>query len=158
MFTDLAPNQPNKVRFVMTDSSGAEVTGLGGTFTLELAKPNAGTFVASSGVKAEVGHGFYEYTFTAGECDTAGQVAVRVTGPGCVQQNLAYNVGVAVPGAIEYTYAVTDSVSLLPLEGAAVWFTTDTAGVNTVWSGITDAFGVARDSNGRKPLLDQPLS
>lgn len=154
MFTDLIPNQANKIRFAMIDASGAEVAGLGGTYTLQICKPTAAAFVASSGAKAEVAGGIYEYTLTAAECDTAGQVAIIVTAPGCQQQNLVYNVGLAVPGAIEYTYTVTDSVTLLPVEGVAVWFTTDTAGSHTVWSGITDAFGVARDNAGRKPLLD----
>lgn len=57
-------------------------------------------------------------------------------------------------GAVPFTYTVTDSVSLLPIEGVEVWFATDLAGSNIVWKGDTDAFGLARDVNGELPNLD----
>ena len=56
--------------------------------------------------------------------------------------------------AIEFTYTLTDSVTGLPIEGAQVWFATDILMGNIVWSGLTDAFGVARDLDGDLPLLD----
>lgn len=57
-------------------------------------------------------------------------------------------------GAIDFTYTLTDSVTLLPIQGADVWFSTDVAGLNIVWKGVTDAFGVARDVNNNLPWLD----
>lgn len=64
-------------------------------------------------------------------------------------------VGTVFPaGAIEYTYTVSDVGTGLPIAGVEVWFTTDAGGNNVVWSGTTDAFGVARDVNGGKPRLD----
>lgn len=57
-------------------------------------------------------------------------------------------------GAIAFTYTVTDSVTGLPLDGVQVWFSTDAAGANVVWSGVTDAFGVARDVNLNLPRLN----
>lgn len=57
-------------------------------------------------------------------------------------------------GAVKYTYTVTDSVTLLPIEGVEVWISTDLAGTNILWNGDTDAFGVARDDNGNLPWLD----
>jgi len=57
-------------------------------------------------------------------------------------------------GAIDFTYTLTDDVTLLPIEGAEVWFSTDLAGLNIVWKGDTDAFGVARDTQGELPFLD----
>ena len=57
-------------------------------------------------------------------------------------------------GANEFTYTVTDSVTGLPIEGVEVWFSTDIPGVNIVWKGDTDTFGVARDVNGDLPFLD----
>lgn len=57
-------------------------------------------------------------------------------------------------GAIEYTYTVTNSVTLLPEEGVDVWVSTDLAGTNVVWRGTTDSFGVARDVLNSKPMLD----
>lgn len=57
-------------------------------------------------------------------------------------------------GAISYTYTVTDSVTTNPIDGAEVWITTDLAGTNVIWAGVTDAFGVARDAAGNLPALD----
>jgi len=58
------------------------------------------------------------------------------------------------PGAVEYTYTVTDSNTGLPIEGAEIWIATDAGGTNVVWNGDTDAFGVARDDDGNLPWLD----
>lgn len=57
-------------------------------------------------------------------------------------------------GAFEYTYTVVNSVTSVPLDGVAVWISTDLAGTNIVWVGQTDALGVARDMFGQKPWLD----
>ncbi len=65
------------------------VSGLGTTFTLQVAKPGD-TFQASAGDKAEIGSGWYTYHSTTGEADTEGLVSVRVTGTGVQQQNLYY--------------------------------------------------------------------
>ena len=89
---DLILNATNPIPFVMVDTSGVEVAGLGGAVTVTLSK-NGGGFGASAGTKAELAGGWYLYTATAGECNTAGPLALRITGAGCVQQNLVYNVG-----------------------------------------------------------------
>lgn len=60
----------------------------------------------------------------------------------------------AAPGCIQYTYTVTNTVTGLGEPGVTVWVTTDLAGTNTIWSGTTDAFGVARDSENGLPCLD----
>ncbi|MCC7208326.1 MAG: hypothetical protein IT323_13545 [Anaerolineae bacterium] len=146
-------NQQNRITFVMVDAAGAEVAGLGNTFTLEVSKAGA-AFAASAGVGAEIGNGWYTYLSTAAEADTVGPIAIRVNGAGCVQQNLEYVVAQRTPNAIAFTYTVIDSATLLPVEGVEVWFTTDAGGSNVVWTGVTDAFGVARDANGALPLLD----
>lgn len=57
-------------------------------------------------------------------------------------------------GAISFTYTVTNSVSGLPESGVTVWVSTNLAGTNVIWSGTTDAFGVARDVNGNLPMLN----
>ena len=57
-------------------------------------------------------------------------------------------------GSIEFTYTLTNSVSGLPIDAADVWVSTDLAGTNVVWRGVTDSFGVARDANNEKPWLD----
>lgn len=146
------PNQPNRIVFVMVDSNSTEVAGLGAGFTLSVCK-SGGVFVASGGTKAEIGNGWYSYVSTAAEADTLGPVAVRVTGAGCAQQNLAYTVGTMVDGAIEFTYTVTNATTLLPEPNVKVEFCTDAARVNVVWVGYTDTFGIARDTNGNKPWL-----
>jgi hypothetical protein len=146
-------NQQNRITFVMVDATGTEVAGLGGAFALEVSKAG-GAFAPSTGTKAEIGNGWYTYLATAAEADTVGPVSIRVTGAGCVQQNLEYVVMQRTPNAIAYTYTVTDSATLLPVEGVEVWFTTDAGGANVVWTGVTDTFGVARDANAALPLLD----
>lgn len=57
-------------------------------------------------------------------------------------------------GAIEYTYTVTSTATLDPIDGVDVWFSTDNPATNIVWRGTTDTFGVARDVLGNKPMLD----
>lgn len=150
---ELKQNQTQTVTFVMLNSAGTEIDSLGNTFNLEISKAG-GAFAASTGVKAEIGSGWYSYVLPASEVDTVGPIAIRVTAPGCVQQNLAYNVISGVVGALEFTYTITNDITLLPIEGVEVWFTTDIAGHNTVWKGDTDAFGVARDNNENLPMLD----
>lgn len=146
-------NQQNTILFVMVDSAGTEITGLGSGYTLEISKAGA-AFAASAGTKSEVGSGWYKYVTTTGEANTRGPVAVKVTGSGALQQNLEYVVAGRNAGAVEFTYTVTDSVSGLPVEGANVWITSDTAGNNTLWAGTTNSSGIAVDQNGNKPFLD----
>ena len=66
----------------------------------------------------------------------------------------AISVPSKTPGAIEFTYSVTNAITGLPMEGVEVWVSTDAAGINIVWNGNTDAFGVARDDGGNLPWLD----
>ena len=139
----LTINQANTVKFVMIDAFGNEVAGLHGLMTLEVSKVN-GAFAAALGVENETSDGWYEYTFTAGECDTVGPLALKVTGPGAIQQNLNYFVKSAVIAAYDITYTVTDSVTTNPIEGVDVWISTDAGGSNVIWAGRTDTFGVAR--------------
>lgn len=146
-------SQQNLITFVLVDSNGNEVTGLGSGFTLQLSKAG-GAFTASAGTKAEIGSGWYKYLATAGEADTVGPVAIKVTHASVIQQNLEYVVEQRTITAVEFTYTVTNSVTSAPLEGVQVWIATDSAGSYVVWAGTTDASGVARDSNSGLPLLD----
>lgn len=146
------PHQPNKILFVLVDPSGNELAGLAGGFTVQISK-NGGAFVNSAGTNAEIGSGWYSYLSTAGEADTRGPLAVKVTGSGAVQQNLEYVVGGRVPTAIAFTYTLTNISNGNPIDGAVVSFATDSSIINIVWTGTTDAFGVARDSNGNLPYL-----
>lgn len=147
------PNQPNKVLFVLVDEGGTEVTGLGDTFSLELSK-NGAAFAASQGTKAEIGSGWYSYTATAGEADTPGPIALKVSHASIVQQNLEYVVQTRVASSVAFTYTVTNSANGNPISGATVEFATDSAGTNVVGRYSTDAFGVARDTSGNLPRLD----
>jgi hypothetical protein len=45
-------------------------------------------------------------------------------------------------GAVSWEYSLTDSVTGLPIDGAEVWVTTDSAGANVIASGTTNAYGV----------------
>lgn len=145
-------SQPNTILFVLTDSDGNEVTGLGNTFSLQIRKIG-GSFVSGSGTKSEVGLGWYQYISTAAEANTSGPVAIVVTGAGIIQQNLEYVVEDRVVGAVEFTYTVTNSVTSQPIPNVDVNFSVSSSPEDTVWRGITDAFGVARDLNGNLPRL-----
>ena len=146
-------DQQNLIVFVLVDSSGAEVSGLGTGFTLEISKAG-GAFNASAGVKAEISDGWYSYLCTAGEADTVGPIAIKVTHASVIQQNLIYVILQRSTNLIEFTYTLTEPApGLAPIEGATVWFATDVTINNIVWQGVTDTFGVARDQFGNKPLL-----
>ena len=147
-------NQANRIVFVMIDSNGTEVTGLGGGgLTVEISK-NGAAFAASAGTKAEIANGWYTYLATVAEADTVGVVAIKVTGAGSVQQNLEYIVQQRNPNAIAFTYTVTNVSTGAPIEGVEVTITTDIAGNNVIWNGDTDTLGAARDDEGRLPYLD----
>lgn len=148
-------SQTNLVTFVMINASGVEVTGLGNGFTVQVSKAG-GAFQASAGTKAEIGLGVYSYLCTALEADTYGPVVLVITGAGAVQQTVEYVVEERTINAIEYTYTLTEPPEGVgaPIANASVWFATDVAGLYLVWQGTTDAFGVARDANGRLPRLD----
>jgi hypothetical protein len=145
------PNQANKILFALVDATNTEVVGLGDNFALQLSK-NGGAFALGAGTKAEIGLGWYSYLSSVAEANTLGPIAIVVTGAGAVQQNLEYVVATRVSGAVAFTYTLTNSVTLLPIEGASVTFATDSAIQNIVWVGITDAFGVAK-SGGNLPYL-----
>lgn len=145
--------QQNTILFVMVDAAGEELAGLGTTFTLEISK-GLGSFAASAGTKGEIGSGWYYYTATAGESDTAGPVAVKVTAAGAVQQNLEYVVATRTITAVEFTYTLTDDLSGDPIAGAQVWISVAADGSKVTWYGVTDNFGVARDGAGNLPRLD----
>lgn len=79
------------IDFILVDSLGAVVAGLGSGITVDVSK-NGGAFASGTGAKTEIGDGWYTYTLSAAETDTAGPLAVTVTGAGAVQQNLLYQV------------------------------------------------------------------
>lgn len=147
-----SPNQPNEIKFVMIDASDNVLAGL--TLSIEISKPGDNAFVAASGSWTELGSGWYRYVSTAGEADTIGTVAIRVTAVGAVQQNLEYVVDERVQQAVYYEYRVTNSVTLDPIVGVEVWVTDDAAGSHTpAWTGVTNSLGYAKDDEGDDPLL-----
>lgn len=151
MFYDWSLNSMHEIDFVLVDSDGLEVTGLGSGFSLELRKVG-GSFVAGVGTKAEVGNGWYSYVNDPAEADTVGPVDIRAFGAGTIQQNLLAVVKSLRITAVPFTYTVTDGVD--PVEGYQIWITTDAAGSRVIWRGVTDAFGVARDGDNELPFLD----
>lgn len=150
----LTPNQQNLIVFVLTDSNGSEVSGLGTTWTAEIFK-TTGAFGASAGTKAEIGDGWYSYLTTAGETDTYGPGGLKITHGSIVQQNIPFVVGGLAINAVEYTYTVTEDDGVTPIEGVSVWFCIDSAGNRVAQYGVSDAFGVTRIPNSNlKPRLD----
>lgn len=146
-------NQTQRVSFVMIDSLGSEVPGLGNSFTALVSK-NGGAFAPSTGLKGEISDGWYFYDLTSVETNTVGPLSMKVDGAGCIQQNLEYVVEQRVVSAINYTFTVTNFLTAGPIDGADVWITSDIAGLNLVWQGYTNAFGVALDVNNDLPKLD----
>lgn len=114
----------NTILFVMVDSAGVEVAGLGDGYSLELCKPGSG-FQAGAGVQSEIGNGWYQYESTEDEADTLGCLAIRVTAAGCMQQNLAAIVS-DLTAQLEAIQAKTDLISmaeitvLAPFDGATL--------------------------------------
>lgn len=145
-------HQPNTIDFVLVDGNGLEVLGVGPGFSLYIAKAT-GTFVPGSGLKSEIGMGWYRYTATAGEADTSGPVAIVVQAFSSIQQNLEYVVDDRVVAAREYTYTVTSTAGNLPLSGVETNIFADPMGNDLVWSGMTDVFGIAVDFYGNLPRL-----
>lgn len=147
-------NQSNTILFVLVDSSGNEVTGLGSAFTLQISKAGA-AFQASAGSKSEIGNGWYKYVATVSEANTPGPIAIVVTGAGIVQQNLEYVVESRVETALPFTYTLTSTATgNPPIVGADVLVYSDSGANNLVWAGKTDTFGVARDAYGELPRLE----
>ena len=104
--------------------------------------------------------GAYARIYTDADLDTY-TYSLRGTYTGAVVLDVDHVTGavgkqpsVFPAGAIEYTYTVTNTVSLLPEPGVTVWVSTDLAGAHIIWNGTTDAFGVARDINGNLPMLN----
>lgn len=107
---------------------------------------------------ADLGNNFYQWSYDSLDDDFQGGVkfysnADSSTTLGYVAIN-PLTATVFPSGSNEVTFTVTNSVTMLPIDGATVWISTDLAGTNVVWSGTTDAFGVARNVNGEKPFLN----
>lgn len=147
-------NQANRITFVMVDVNYQEVDGLGAAVNVFISKNGSAVFNAATGAVTEMLNGWYTIVLSAAECDTLGPLSIYATGAGCIQQNLEYVIRQRNAACINYTYTLINSITLLPVDGAEVWFTTDLAGLNVVWNGDTDAFGIARDSDGDLPCLD----
>lgn len=145
-------NQPNTVLFVLVDENGLEIVGIGTTFDVYLSKAGA-AFAASAGTKAEVGRGWYSYTATAAEANTSGPIAIAVEATGALQQNLEYVVEHRVVTAIPFTYTVNQP-GPIPIPGVYTYFYADLLQTQLVWTGLTDALGVARDQYGNLPNLE----
>lgn len=54
---------------------------------------------------------------------------------------------------MSFPYFIENSITHLPLDGAIVRISTDSAGNNTIWVGVTDAFGYAKDIFGNDARL-----
>lgn len=145
-------NLPNLILFVLVDDQGLEVTGVGQSFDIFISK-GGGVFAAGTGTKAEVGLGWYSYESTSLEADTSGPIAVVATASPAIQQNLEYVVDDRVVSSIEFTYTVTSTAGNVPLEDVVVNIYSDSLATELIWVGLTDVFGIARDSYGQLPRL-----
>lgn len=96
------------IDFTLEDDTGAVVTGLAGTFTVQISK-NGGAFQASTGAKAEIGSGWYTYTLSASETNTAGPLAIKITHASIAQKNLLHEVVGSSWSVPAGTYILTTS-------------------------------------------------
>jgi hypothetical protein len=71
------------------------------------------------------------------------QVVVSVTFTGVIGESMriALEQAPAGAGSIAFTFTVNNSVTSLPISGANVWVSTDSAGSNVVAAGFTNAAG-----------------
>lgn len=156
METRWIAGQQNRITFVMIDATGTEVVGIGsGNLSIEISE-NAGAFGAALGTDIEIGNGWYSYLSDATEGATIGDtISIRVNGAGAIQQNLEYVIQQRTPLAVDFTYTITNSVTTNPIDGVITTISTDLAGSNIIWRGVSDSFGVTRDTiNGQVPYLD----
>jgi hypothetical protein len=122
----------------MVNASNVEVASLGGSgLTVQLLKPGTTSFAATTGSKNEVGNGWYELTAEPSESDTRGEIAIKVTGSGALQQNLVYMIGDPREGFGATAHTIQIVVDGSPVDGAEVWITTDSAGNNIVAGTLT---------------------
>jgi hypothetical protein len=149
-----------KIFYAFYTQSEVGVTGL--TVTVDIHRINKATGahseVVTAGVVDEIGDGAYMYLLASADLSLYDYIAIFKTATLTVDRrempSLWSDYGCAPnSGAIEFTYTVTDP-GLSPIEGVDVWITTDIAGNNVIWSGVTDAFGVARTAGGNLPWLD----
>ncbi|OGO26428.1 MAG: hypothetical protein A2136_05480 [Chloroflexi bacterium RBG_16_54_11] len=106
--TDIQIGTVRKLEFVLLDTNGDEVTGLGSTFTVTYSK-NGAAFAAGSGAKTEVGSGAYTYDQVADETDTRGPLLYEITGAGTDVQRLLFEVVGYAPSQPAGPYILTTS-------------------------------------------------
>lgn len=121
------------------------------------------TITASGGPNdmAHVANGWYSLELAAGDVDTLGRWSISAVIAGAlpvwheltVLSGPVYDEFVNGLGTIEFTYTLTNTLTSAPIVGATVRFATDLAGLNTVWTGTTDAAGIARNACSDKPRL-----
>lgn len=149
--------QVQRLIFTLVDPATGELwPGLAPTDWTPYLSQAGSLFAPSGGVWAEIGNGYYSLDLTAMDTNFTGELGVqaRLNSSGEELQNLVYEVQTSQAIAIAYTYTLLNSTTLQPIEGAEVWITTDVPGVNIVWRGTTDQFGVARDLTAGLPYLD----
>ena len=138
--SDWTYGQRNLAKFIILDTAGAELPGLGDTFTAEISL-GEGPLQAAAGDCAEIGGGMYSYLATVDESLAPGPVGLVITAPGAQQQNLVYRVETAVVRARRFIYTVTDDTTGLPVAGAYVWVTRGLDYTLAIQSGYSNAAG-----------------
>ena len=113
--------------------------------------------------------GVYKLALTSSHTDTLGELQLHIAATGADPSDVKWHVSTYLPGggatveeidaqlsdthgagawggatgegSTSWPITVTDGFN--PLDGVVVWVTTDSAGINIVASGVTDAFGIA---------------
>lgn len=153
------------VSATFTKSSGQPATGLAlADINISLTAQNRSTGVDSvvwntQNPTGEIDNcGAYIRVLATANLDTYNYfAAAQYVGAVVLDSNWALGVAslndIPIGTAIEFTYTMYSTADG-ELEGVRVVIATDAAGLNPIWAGTTDTFGVARDSNGNKPRLD----
>ncbi len=139
-----SPNSENEYPFQLVDSNIDAVTGLGSSIMVELKLPGASAFNDGAGSKLEMELGWYKYISPVAESATMGIFAISASGAGTTQQNLLGQIGNSITGLGAIARTINVVVSGVPVSGADVWITSDSAGANIVAGTIsTNAQGNA---------------
>lgn len=126
----------------------------GAAITTRYTIDNTGVQQVGAGAITDLGNGQYRYVIPAAETN-GNHIGFLFTAPGALLVHANISTTWVFPaGAIDFTYTLTNVVTLLPIAGADIWISTDLAGTNIIWRGTTDAFGVARDAYDGLPRLD----
>lgn len=101
--------------------------------------------------------GYYRVPLSATDTDTVGPFLAQFNDPATHLPVWEWFMVLPPSVPVVFTYTVTVLGTATPIPNVTVRFSTDLAGLSTVWTGTTDVLGVARNACGDKPFLPQGI-